>query len=239
MIGKILTISDASGQVYVDDARETWHQYGFVVVDMNIEAALQIRDFDSFYMIALTMCEDNYALYLSYISLLRNITNIPIVLFPLDNGNTSTIVSSEHNGADQTIALPVDMEWAITNCIALMRRYMLEGPKPLQPHTLYADHRIFLDIGRYSAHVDGREIELHKKEFLILRLLMEHRGHILTYEQIYSEVWGYEYSDSPGDMLWAHIKNLRRKLQWKPDLPQYIRTKRGVGYSFSPRPNVA
>lgn len=232
MIGKILSISDAIGQVYVDDARDAWYQNGFIVVDMNIEAALQIRDFDSYYMVALTMCEDNYALYLSYIKLLRNITSVPIVLFPLDMGGNSAVFA-EHSGADQTIALPVDMQWAITNCIALIRRYMLEGPKPLQPHTIYTDYKIVLDIGRYSAHVDGREIELHKKEFLILRLLMEHRGHILTYEQIYSEVWGYEYCDSPGDMLWAHIKNLRRKLQWHPDLPQYIRTKRGVGYSFS------
>ena len=121
------------------------------------------------------------------------------------------------------------IDWAVKNDIHVV--YI--------KHTLYADYRIFLDIGRYSAIVDGREIELHKKEFLILRLLMEHRGHILTYEQIYSEVWGYEYSDSPGDMLWAHIKNLRRKLQWTPDLPQYIRTKRGVGYSFSPLKKTA
>ncbi|MDL2294438.1 hypothetical protein LJC60_07400, partial [Ruminococcaceae bacterium OttesenSCG-928-D13] len=116
MIGNILTISDASGQVYVDDAREAWHQYGFVVMDMNIEAALQIRDFASFYMIALTMREDNYALYQSYIKLLRSQTSVPIVLFPLNDEGTTTTPSMMNRNVDQIIALPVDMEWAITSC---------------------------------------------------------------------------------------------------------------------------
>lgn len=234
MIGKILTISDAAGQEYVDEAREAWRQHGFLVVDMDIETVLRCRGFEDYYLIALTMCEENYALYQSNIKLLRELTSIPIILFPLDEGYSATTASAVHEGADQVIPLPADMEWTITSCIALIRRYMLEGFKPLQPQTVYADYKIFLDIGRYSVHVDGREIELHKKEFLILRLLMEHRGHILTYSQIFSEVWGFEYHDSSNDLLWSQIKNLRKKLRWKSDLPEYIRNKRGVGYSFFP-----
>ena len=231
MLGKIMTISDVEGQRYVEDAREAWHSHGFLLVDTNIETALAMRSFDDYQLIAITMSQSYNALYVKSIKTLRGMTNIPIVLFPIEDAKEQAIFSVR-DGADQVIALPADMEWAIANCLALIRRFPASNSAP--PLTVYVDYKLFLNVGRYCVNVDGREIELHKKEFDVLRFLMEHRGYICTYSQIYNAVWGFDYHDSPNDLLWSQIKNLRRKLQWKPELPQYIKTKRGVGYSFSP-----
>lgn len=231
MIGKILTISDADGQAYVDDAREAWRSHGFLLVDMSIETVLVTRDFDDYQLIAITMSQSHSALYLKNTKTLRSMTNIPIVIFPIEDAKIQAIFSVRE-GADQVIALPADMEWAIANCLALIRRFPASNTAP--PLTLYVDYKLFLNVGRYSVNVDGREIELHKKEFDVLRYLMEHRGYVCTYSQIYTTVWGFDYHDSSNELLWSQIKNLRRRLQWKPELPEYIKTKRGVGYSFSP-----
>ena len=235
MIGKILTISDAAGQVYVDNAREAWRKHGFLLVDSDIETVLRERNFEGFYLITLSMEQANYDLYQGYIKLLRSLTNLPIMVFPVVTETKPGVPYPVHSGADQTIGLPTDMEWAIANCLAMIRHHLADGNIPAKPLTLYVDYMIFLDVGRYSANVDGREINMDKKEFEILRYLMEHRGIIKTYSQIFRAVWGEEYADSANYVLRNHIKNIRRKIQWHTGLPDYIRTKRGVGYSFDPQ----
>lgn len=234
MIGKILTISDASGQVYVENARDAWRKHGFLLVDRDMETVLKERNFDGFYLISLSMEQANFELYHGYIKLLRSLTNLPIMVFPVVAGLNSSVPFPIYGGADQTIALPTDMEWAIANCLALIRHHVADSSMPAKPLTVYVDYMIFLDVGRYSANVDGREIDLDKKEFEILRYLMEHRGIIMTYSQIFRAIWGEEYADSANYVLRNHIKNIRAKIQWHKDLPDYIRTKRGVGYSFDP-----
>ena len=233
MIGKILTISDAGGQVYVDNGREAWRKQDFILINGNIKDVLKEADFSNYYMIALCMTIENSEVYRNYVKLLRSNTDIPIVLFPIEEAKANAMPSL-HEGADQVISIPSDMDLAIVNCLALIRRHINSKAALSRPVTMYADYKIFLDVGRYTANVDGKEIELHKKEFDILRFLMEHRGNILTYSQIFSEVWGFEYYDSSNNLLWSQVKNLRKKLQWKPDLPEYIKNKRGVGYKFSP-----
>lgn len=235
MIGNILTISDAGGQAYVEDAREAWRKQGFLIVSMDIETALKDKKLNEYYMIAITMNQEHSFMFREYVRLLRSLAKIPIVLFPYVEEAKMDALYALCEGATQIISLPAEMESAIMNCIALIRQHMTAvAPFNEEPLTLHADYKIFLDIGKYCAHVDGREVELSKTEFAILRLLMEHRGNYLSHAQIYRQVWGEEYADSASANLHNQIKNLRKRLQWKDSLPQYIRTKRGVGYSFSP-----
>lgn len=235
MIGKILTVSDETGQEYVEKARTAWLNQGFYIDSESIENALSHGNLDEYFMIALTMDQEHSSLFQQYVKLLRTVTSAPIILFPYAPAAKADVLNALYEGATQIIALPTDMHEAIANCIALIRHFSEAYPRAEKPLTMYADYKIFLDIDRYCAHVAGKIVELSKYEFEILKFLMEHRGGYLSAAQIYEAIWGYEYIDAPPDMLWTHMKNLRRKLQWSPDLPQYIRTKRGVGYSFAPR----
>ena len=235
MIGSILTISDFAGQVYVDDARASWLHRGFTIISKDIEAALLDDSLDEYFMIALTMNQNSSYNFRKYVKLLRALTDAPIVLFPYEEAAKEDAVNALYEGATQMISLPADMQRVIDDCILLIHEYTRTKARNEKPLTLYADNKIFLNIGRYSANVDGREIELSKVEFDILRLLMEYRGNYLSYSQIYRHVWGEEYADSSPTLIHNKIKNLRKKLQWKDSLPQFIRTKRGVGYSFAPQ----
>ena len=80
---------------------------------------------------------------------------------------------------------------------------------------------------------DRQEIQLTTKEYEILLLLVAHKGHVLTYNQIYEKVWGDCPSGSENNTIGFHICNLREKLyQAAPNAPFIIRSVREVGYCF-------
>ena len=90
---------------------------------------------------------------------------------------------------------------------------------------------IRLDIDARRCFVNGEEIKLRKKEFALLRLLLENPGRVLTREVLIDRVWG---SDYVGDTktLDVHIKRLRTLIEEKPKKPTHITTVRGVGLSL-------
>jgi two-component system, OmpR family, response regulator RegX3 len=91
--------------------------------------------------------------------------------------------------------------------------------------------RIALDLDRYELTIDGQSVELPAKEYLLLRVLMLHRGHALTRFALIQEVWG---DDFMGDAktLDVHIRWLRQKIEMDPGRPEHIMTVRRVGYRF-------
>jgi two-component system response regulator RegX3 len=84
--------------------------------------------------------------------------------------------------------------------------------------------------------VGDNEIKLRKKEFALLRLLLENPGRVLTREVLIDRVWG---SDYVGDTktLDVHIKRLRTLIEDDPKNPTGITTARGVGYRFEITPD--
>ena len=88
-----------------------------------------------------------------------------------------------------------------------------------------------LDIDARRCFVRGEEVKLRKKEFALLRLLLENPGRVLTREVLIDRVWGNDYV---GDTktLDVHIKRLRSLIEDEPKSPKHITTVRGVGYRF-------
>ena len=78
---------------------------------------------------------------------------------------------------------------------------------------------------------DRQEIQLTAKEYRILLLLAANKGRVLTYAQIYEQVWGDFTTGNENNTIGSHICNLREKLyRANPDAPFYIRSVRAVGY---------
>lgn len=78
-----------------------------------------------------------------------------------------------------------------------------------------------------------REIHLTAKEYDLLSLLVANKGRVLTYEQIYSKVWGDDTFGNESKSISYHICNLREKLfEASPEAPFTIRCVRDVGYCF-------
>ena len=75
-------------------------------------------------------------------------------------------------------------------------------------------------------------IQLTAKEFDILYFLISHKEQVFTKEQIYENVWGYDYPEDPNNLT-SFIRKLRKKIEPNPEQPFYIQTVRGVGYRFN------
>ena len=93
-----------------------------------------------------------------------------------------------------------------------------------------------LEIRRdqYQAFVSGNSLELTRREFELLQLLVEHQGQVLEREAIYQGVWGYAmaHGDRSVDVF---VRKLRQKLEKHSPAWTYIHTHFGVGYRFHPQ----
>ncbi len=95
----------------------------------------------------------------------------------------------------------------------------------------YDDGHLSVDLINRKISLDGDNLHLSRKEFELLRLLLNHPGRIITQEQLLKEIWGKSHT---GDThyLRIFIAKLRNKLGDNPTDTHYIETEPGVGYRF-------
>jgi len=81
----------------------------------------------------------------------------------------------------------------------------------------------------YALYKDGEAIELTHREFELVHYLAKHCGKVMTREHLLQAVWGFEYF---GDVRTVDvtIRRLREKIENDPSRPEYILTRRGLGY---------
>lgn len=127
---------------------------------------------------------------------------------------------SFESGADDYISKPVNFDELALRINALLRRYRLVTLSDIK------HKKIKLDYAAKSLTIDNAPIELTKKEFLLLYMLLSSPGRIFSRTQILDEVWGYE-SESFERTVDVHINKLREKLH---DSSAEIVTVRGLGY---------
>jgi two-component system KDP operon response regulator KdpE len=84
-----------------------------------------------------------------------------------------------------------------------------------------------VDLVRRLVTLDGADVKLSPKEYDILRLLVLNAGKVLTHRYIMNEIWG-----AGGDVqyLRIYVRQLRAKIETRPEQPEHIRTETGVGY---------
>jgi len=113
---------------------------------------------------------------------------------------------------------------------AVLRRAAEAGERRAEGATEIGDVRI--DPGRRSVSFRGDELELSRKEFDLLRLLIENAGSVVTRERLIDEVWDTNWFGST-KTLDVHVSGLRKRLDDDAGSPRYIHTVRGVGFRFS------
>lgn len=79
---------------------------------------------------------------------------------------------------------------------------------------------------------NGENVYLTAKEFDLFYFLFSHKGQVFTKEQLYENVWGYDYAPDAKNLS-SFIRRLRKKVEPEPDNPKYIITVWGVGYKFN------
>jgi two-component system KDP operon response regulator KdpE len=88
-----------------------------------------------------------------------------------------------------------------------------------------------INFDRREVFVESKPIKLRPTEYRLLYHLMQNAGWVMTYDQLLTKVWGYEYRDE-AHYVRLYVNYLRQKLEKDPAAPKYILTERGVGYRF-------
>ena len=91
---------------------------------------------------------------------------------------------------------------------------------------------ITIDADKHQVMLDGTEVKLTAKEFLLLQYLVQHRGRVLSRDLLLSDVWGYQYTGGTRTVD-VHVRRLREKL---PVLADAIETIKQFGYKLADQP---
>jgi len=165
---------------------------------------------------------------------IREFNDVPIIMLTA-LGQTSDKVRGLGTGADDYLVKPFDLEELAARIQALLRR--AGPPRSRRPGALFADDELVIDAKNWNVLRRGDPVRLTAKEGRLLFLLTENAGRVLTTESILGRIWGREYVDDP-DRVKQFIWRLRQKIEPNPSQPQYILTKRGVGYQFARQPSA-
>ena len=154
---------------------------------------------------------------------LRQRTAAPII-FISSAADNMNIVMAMNMGGDDFIAKPFDLNVLLAKIQAILRRtYDFAAPAPTLEH-----RGAMLNTADASLTYQGQRIELTKNDYRILQTLLERKGSVVSRETLMEKLWETD-SFVDENTLTVNIARLRRKLE-AAGLPDYITTKKGLGY---------
>lgn len=146
------------------------------------------------------------------------------ILFLTAKDSVEDVVTGLDSGADDYLIKPFKFEELAARLRALSRR----SEKPFKEMLTYDD--LQLDLNTHVVKRNGLVIELSKKEYELLELLLRNKHQILTREILLERIWGFDVEITE-NALDALVKLVRRKID-QPGKPSLIKTVRGVGYKL-------
>jgi two-component system response regulator RegX3 len=174
---------------------------------------------------------------------LRERSKVPIIMLTARGEETDRVVGLEL-GADDYIVKPFSAREVAARIRAVLRRAGdgAQGAAGLDAVAAPAGGSpasepieigpVRLDPGRRAASTGGEEMDLTRKEFELLALLMSEAGSVVSRERLIDEVWDTNWFGST-KTLDVHVSSLRRKLGDDSQSPRFIHTVRGVGFRFA------
>ncbi len=157
---------------------------------------------------------------------IRKTSDVPILMLTARDEDVDKIIGLEV-GADDYLTKPFNPRELVARVKSILRR---AAPERRQIETAVIRHGdLVIDAGRREVRVREAEVQLAPKEFDLLWELLDHRGIVLTRDQLLERVWGYTFAGDTRTVD-VHVRQLRRKLG---DASPIV-TVWGVGYKVSP-----
>jgi two-component system response regulator RegX3 len=157
---------------------------------------------------------------------MRSEANVPVIMVSARTSEVDIVLGLEL-GATDYVAKPFRLRELSARIRAILRREVTPSPGD----GILTVGPVRMDVDRRSLRVRGEAVELSRKEFDLLRLLIEHGGSVVSREECIDALWwGQDLADSR--TLDTHVKRLRRKVEVDPSMPRHLVTVRGVGFRF-------
>lgn len=163
---------------------------------------------------------------------IREKSSTPIIMLTARAEELDKVLGLEL-GADDYVTKPFSIRELIARVKANLRRKSAEEFDKIEEENsnIIKFKDIVIDMDKYEVRKRGKSLELTLREYELVKFLASQKSQIFSRENLLEKVWGYEYY---GDLRTVDvtIRRLREKLEDDASKPDYIMTKRGVGYYF-------
>ncbi len=149
-----------------------------------------------------------------------------IVMLTARSAETDKVLGLEL-GADDYVTKPFSITELLARVRAVLRRTTTRPPT----EDIVRIGDLEIDFKLHQARREKRRVEFTAREFELLRYFVQHRGKVVTREQILNEVWGYEEFPTTRTID-NFVAKLRQKIERAPHEPEHILTTHGSGYKF-------
>jgi two-component system response regulator RegX3 len=170
---------------------------------------------------------------------MRQLAPVPVIMVTALDAEVDVVLGLELGAADY-VTKPYRLRELIARIQAVLRR--VAPPDLFEPGTsvrreVVTAGPVTIDLARRQAVRSGRIVELSRREFDLLALLLSPPGQVRTREELIDRLWaGLDLADTR--TLDTHVRRLRVKLEHDPSDPEYLVTVRGVGFRFDPEGRV-
>jgi two-component system KDP operon response regulator KdpE len=159
----------------------------------------------------------------------RQFSTVPIIMLTALAEDADKIKGLEL-GADDYVTKPFSAAELLARIQAVLRRVALAEQQDDIPALEIGD--LLIDFVRQQVFVREQEVSLTPTEYRLLCELLRQPGRVLVPDYLLEKVWGMGY-EGENNLLRQVVYRLRQKIERDPKNPQYIQTKRGVGYTFA------
>ncbi len=166
----------------------------------------------------------------------RTRLDMPIIMLTAKDAEIDKVLGLEL-GADDYVTKPFSTRELLARVKAHMRRRQKQAPVTAtitvpevdEPKNGLALFGLFIDTDMYMVYKDGEPLDLTHREYELVYYMAKNAGRVMTREHLLQAVWGFEYF---GDVRTVDvtIRRLREKIEDDPSKPEYILTRRGLGY---------
>jgi two-component system phosphate regulon response regulator PhoB len=165
---------------------------------------------------------------LDVLSALRRQGNLPVIVITGRRMEQDRVAGLER-GADDYVVKPFSARELVARIRSVLRRS--QGAADVGTDVLTHDGLV-IDRTAREVRLDGRLVELTKREFDLLAFLAAHPRRVFSRQELLNEVWGSSEDWQVPATVTEHVRRVRLKLEADPTTPTWIHNVRGVGYRF-------
>ena len=223
---QILIVEDDSSVKNLMTTTLKAHDYKYIVAETGEDAIRQASTYNPDIILLDLGLPDIDGV--DVIKKIRTWSNVPIIVISARSEDADKIEALD-NGADDYLTKPFSVEELLARIRVTGRRLAVMMANGEANDSVFINGKLKIDFAAGCAYLEDNELHLTPIEYKLLCLLAQNIGKVLTHTFITQKVWGSSW-DNDVASLRVFMATLRKKIESKPDSPQYIQTHIGVGY---------